>query len=500
MGIIIRQSIQNTIISYVGIVLGFVTTILMFPHILTTDQYGLTRLLISIALIAAQLSNLGMKSIIIRYFPYFKQMKGSKYNLLFLAFVVPLAGFLVFTALFFLFQSEMIYYFQDVRSQSDLFSQYYLYLLPLVLFVLFFEVLNNYIRALQDSVTGSFLNEVVVRIVLIILLGIYFFELITFTQFMVFFVLTYGLQPVYLIFYLYKKGELSFSIPFRKGKRRFARMLSVYGFYSLLGGLSSLLIGNIDILMLSAMTDLGNTAVYFVAFSVGSVIAVPQRSIVKIAFPILADFIKNRQFDRVESLYKRTSLNLIIAGSLILVGVWANLHNLMDLLPPEYHGGEWVIVIIGFAKLFNMATGINGGIISNSKEYRFDLYANILLVLLTIITNYLLIPVYGILGAAIATAISIFVYNFVKFVFVWIKFSMQPFHWNALAVLVIAAGCLLLSFQVPYMVNLWVDVVVRSLGITIIFTGAILLFNLSPDVKNLLKEVLKRVQEFISPK
>lgn len=478
--------------------LGFVTTILMFPRILTPDQYGLTRLLISIALIAAQLSNLGMKSIIIRYFPYFKNMKGSKYNLLFLSFVIPLAGFLGFTVLFFLFQNEMIYYFQDVREQSDLFAQYYLYLLPLVLFVLFFEVLNNYLRALQDSVTGSFINEVVVRVVLIGLLAIYFFGWIDFSQFMIFFVLTYGLQPTYLIYYLYKHGELSFSIPFRKGKRRFARMLSVYGFYSLLGGLSSLLIGNIDILMLSAMTDLGNTAVYFVAFSVGSIIAVPQRAIVKIAFPILADFIKSRQFDRVESLYKRTSLNLIIAGSLILVGVWANMHNLMDLLPSEYHGGEWVIIIIGFAKLFNMATGINGGIISNSKYYRFDFYSRLLLVALTILTNYLLIPPYGILGAAVATAISIFVYNFVKFVYVWIIFDMQPFRWNALFVLLIAAACLLLSLQVPQIINLWVDIPLRSLVIAALFTASILLFNLSPDVKNLLQESLKRINNYLS--
>lgn len=498
MGVIIRQSIQNSIISYGGIALGFVTTILMFPRILTPDQYGLTRLLVSIALIAAQVSNLGMKSIIIRYFPYFKQMKGSKYNLLFLSFVVPLAGFLGFTVLFFLFKSEMIYYFQDVRDQSDLFSQYYLYLLPLVLFVLFFEVLNNYLRALQDSVTGSFLNEVVVRIMLIVLLGIYFLELISFSQFMIFFVLTYGIQPAYLIFYLYRHGELSFSIPFRTGKRRFARMLSVYGFYSLLGGLSSLLIGNIDIMMLSAMTDLGNTAVYFVAFSVGSVIAVPQRAIVKIAFPILADFIKNRQFDRVESLYKRTSLNLIIAGSLVLVGVWANMHNLMDLLPDEYHGGEWVIIIIGFAKLFNMATGINGGIISNSKHYRFDFYSKILLVGLTILTNYLMIPPYGIIGAALATAISIFVYNFIKFIYVWVTFGMQPFRWNAVFVLFIAVGCLLLSFQVPQIINLWVDVILRSITITTIFTGFVLFFNLSPDVKNLLQEILRRVQKLQS--
>jgi len=493
LGIIIQQSVKNTIISYMGIALGFVTTILLFPRILTPDEYGLTRLMVSLAMISAQFCQMGMKKVIIRYFPYFDQMKGSRYNLLFLSIVVPLAGFLVFALAFILFQSTFIHYFKD---QSALFSRYYFYLLPLLLSILFFEVLNNYIRALKDSVTGSFLNEVVIRAIMIVLLGCFYFGLIDYPAFIILFVLTYSVQPVYILFYLYSLGELSFSIPFLKDKRQFAKLISVYSIYSLLGGLSTMLVGNIDILMLSSMTNLKNTAVYFVAFAVTSVISVPQRSIIKIGFPVLANFLKNKKYAEIALLYQRTSIVQITFGSLIFVGIWANMHNLMDLLPAQYQGAKWVIITIGLAKLFDMSTGINGGIISNSKYYRFDLYVNIFLVGLSIVTNYLLIPIYGMLGAAIATAISIFSYNFIKFLFVWVKFSMQPFHWDALAILAIAVGCLLLSFQIPYMLNFFVDVIVRSGIITVLFLGLILIFNLSEDIKNLLTQSLLRVRTF----
>lgn len=494
MGIIIKQSIKNTIISYLGIALGFVSIILLFPYILTSDQYGLTRLLISIAMISAQFCQLGMKNINIRYFPYFNQQRESKHGLLFLTIVVPLIGFLIFAAFFLLFESEIVYYFQD---DSTLFQEYYLYLLPLVLFVLFYEVLNSYFRALQDSVTGPFLNEVMLRLITIILLVIYHFDLISFPQFMLLFVVNYGLQSAYLLFTLYQRGELSFTVPFRKGNRRFAKLIGTYGLYSLLGGLSTIIVNNIDILMVSSMTDFTNTAVYFIAFSVGSVIAVPQRSILKIADPVLANFMKNKKYDEVASLYRRTSLNQIIAGSLIFIGIWANIHNLMDLLPPAYQGAEWVIIVIGFAKLFDMSTGINGGIIVNSKHYRFHLYINVFLIFLAILTNYLLIPIYGMLGAAIATAISILIYNIVKFIFVWITFSMQPFRWNALTILLLAATCLGTSFFIPYLYNFFVDVIIRSLVIASIFIGTILLFNLSDDVKNLIQESINRLQLFL---
>jgi O-antigen/teichoic acid export membrane protein len=492
LGVIIKQSIQNTVISYIGIILGFISTILLFPRILTPDQYGLTRLLISLALVSSQFAHLGVKNIIIRYFPYFRSSEQSKARLLTLTLLIPLCGFLFFTLLYLLSDDLFITYYED---RSALFNSYYLYLIPLVFATLFFEVLNNYVRALQDSVTGSFLNEVLMRALIILLLITYYFEFISFTAFMMGFVGTYCIQPFYLLAYLYLHGELNFSYPKLDKRAPFVKGMGVYGAYSFLGGLATLIVGNIDVIMLGAMTNLNDTAVYAIAFYVGSVISVPQRSIIKIASPILANLLKENKFGEIDSLYKRTSLNQLIAGILLFIGIWANMHNLMYLLPEEYQGLESIVLIIGVAKLFNMATGINGAIIMNSKHFRFDLYTNILLIGLTITSNYFFIQYWGMLGAAIATALSIFIYNFIKFIFVWIKFDMQPFRWNALAVHMIAAICLGISWQIPYLYNFVIDLIVRSGIITIIFTGSILLFDLSDDVKNLLQEGYSRVQK-----
>jgi O-antigen/teichoic acid export membrane protein len=474
-------------------VFGFISTILLFPNILTTDQYGLTRVLLSVALVSSQFAQLGMNNVIIRFFPYYQRSDEARHRLLTLAFLVPLAGFLLFLMLFFIFRDPLISYYS---GESELIVDYYLYLIPLVFSILFFEVLNSYVRALKDSITGSVISEVLVRILVIGLLIFHYFDWFSFREFMLIFTAIYSIQPVCIITYLIIKKELSFSMPYREETRRLLKGMSVYGAYSLLGGLASLLIGNIDIIMISAMMELNNTAVYAIAFYIGSVIAIPQRSISKIATPVVADLIKNKQFGRVEKLYQRTALNQLIAGSLVFIGVWANLHNVTDLLPEEYVGIYWVVVVVGLAKLINMATGVNGHIIMNSRFYRYDLYTNILLLVLTIGTNLLLIPVYGIVGAALATAISIFVYNFVKFIIVWVKFDMQPFQWNAGAIVGIAAVCLYISEQIPYMINFFVDVTVRSLIILLLFTSAVILFRLSEDFQNLALESLKRLKIF----
>ncbi|MDX1586929.1 MAG: oligosaccharide flippase family protein, partial [Balneolaceae bacterium] len=266
MGVILKQSVQNTVISYLGVALGFVSTILLFPNILTADQYGLTRFLLSPAFVFAQFAHLGIKNVVIRYFPYFKHSRESRSRLFTLTILVATAGFLLFSLLFFSLEHIIIDYYGE---KSPLFSEYYLYLVPLVFAILFFETLNNYIRALQDSITGSFLNEVVMRVLIIVLLIVHFYGLISFKIFMVGFVGSYCLQPLYLAIYLYRMNEFSFYNPMKANLRRLAKSMSVYGLYSLLGGITVHLVGNIDIIMLGSLSDLANTAVYAIAFYVG---------------------------------------------------------------------------------------------------------------------------------------------------------------------------------------------------------------------------------------
>ena len=72
MGIVARQATLNTLLAYLGIGLGFVNVVLLYPKVLDSDQFGLTRLLVSITTIAAQIAQLGAENTVIRYFPYFR--------------------------------------------------------------------------------------------------------------------------------------------------------------------------------------------------------------------------------------------------------------------------------------------------------------------------------------------------------------------------------------------------------------------------------------------
>lgn len=494
MGIIIRQSVQNTVISYAGIALGFVITIIMVPKILTTEQYGLTRVLLSLAVVGTQLSNLGINNTVVRFFPYFREKEKNHHGFLFLTLSIPLCGFIIFGVLFFLFRGSITHFFVE---RSALLVDYYWYLLPLTLFILYFNVLNYFIRALYDTVMASFLNEVFIRVLTAILLAIYFLGWLTFEQFMIIFVVNYGIITAILFLYTLFQKKISLRPDFDFLSRPLLKDMFSYGLYAFWGGVASIIVTNIDIIMLGSLAGLDETGIYAIAFYVGSVILVIRSSVYKISASIISSAFKDEDHELIHDIYKRSSLNQIIGGGLLFCGVIANLDNLMNLLPEAYAGGALVIIVIASANLFDMATGLNGAIILNSKHYRFDLYSTIFLIIVTVILNYLLIPEYGILGAAIGTATSIFLYNSIKVLFVWIRLSMQPFEWQMLFILAIGTLVLLLSFQVGTIGNIYVDIVIRSAVITIVYLAPILAMNISKDLNDLVYKTASDIKNFI---
>jgi len=485
LGVIKQQSIVNTFITYIGIVLGFISTIYLYPNFLEPDQYGLTRLLLSVSFVFTQFAHLGMNNTAIRFFPYFEDENNDHNGFLFLVLVVPITGFILFLGVIFFFDDLLISYYDT----STYFGDYYLLLIPIVFGLLYFEVINSYVRARLHSVPGSVISEVILRVITILLLVLFWYEWITFEQFMIAFACSYIVQPLLLLLFLFVKGELFLKPNFAYLKTTLVKRMANYGLFAVLGGMTTLIVNNIDIIMLGSLAGLTETGVYAIAFYIGSVIIVPQRSLGKIAPSVVAKHLKEKNYEEIERIYKSSSINQMVPGLLIFIGVVANLHNLNDILPDAYASASPVIIIIGLSKLIDMTAGINGAIILNSKYYRFDLISMIILIIFSISLNYWLIPILGMTGAAIATATSLFLYNLIKGIYVWIKFKMQPFSSKILVLIGFSSILLFGSLQTAYFDNTYLDIFIRSVAITLIYSFGVLSLNISHEVNSIWKDL-----------
>jgi O-antigen/teichoic acid export membrane protein len=472
----------------VGVALGFIITIWLFPYILLPEQYGLTRVLLSLATVSAQLADLGTENTIIRYFPIFRDKDNKHHGSLFLALGIPFVGFLLVSLGLYIFQPQVIQYFID---RSPLLVDYYWLILPLAFFTLFYHVLSSYVRALYDTVMASFLMNIITRILTIIILVLYFFGWLDFEQFMVAFVCIYGIIVLWLLKYLFQQFEVNLKPDFDFLRKSLLKSMANYSGFAFFGGIASIIVNNIDIIMLSALAGLSETGIYAIAFYVGSAITIPRKSIFQIASPVISDAFKDKDFDLIEKLYHRSSVNLLIGGGLVFCGVVANIDNLMSLLPPDYAGGAMVIIVIASANVFDMTCGLKGAIILNSKLYRFDLYSTFILIIVTILLNYWLIPIYGILGAAIGTATAIVLNNLLKILYIWIKFAMQPFELRLLSILAVGGVTLGIVFQIPTLFNTYADILIRSLIVCGLYLVPIIYFKISEQFNKLVIDSLQ---------
>lgn len=490
MGIIVRQSISNTVVSYLGISLGFVLTILLYPHILAPEEYGLTRVLISASYMCSQFAHLGFQHLVIRYYPFFRNAAPDGHGLLFWVITIPFVGFLIFTLLFLLAGDLIIGYYSD---QSPLFVEYFLWVIPLTLFILYFEILNSYLRSLRDSVTGSLVNEVVQRIITIALLVIYFFDWISFSLFISLFVMSYMIQPVLVAISIYRKKEFQIIPNFSIIRKKLVYGMARFSLYSLLGGLTTIIVWNVDVIMLGSMAGLGQTAIYAIAFYIASVVNIPQRSVEKIAGPLLSDFIKNKNWDEVGSVYSKTSLNQLMAGLLIFGLIWIHLDELFLLLPDIYTAGKWVVFIVAAGKLFEALTGPNTLILLNSQHYRVSFFANIFLVFVTISANYVLIPLYGINGAAFASALALILFNLVKLAYIYYWMNLQPLSYPMIWIVAFGSISIYISYMMIDFSSIWLNMPVKTIMFLVMFLLPLLYLNVSPDLNNILRTIFKKL-------
>ena len=182
MGIVKNQAYKNTAISYLGIVIGYVNLVLLYPAYLTTEQIGLFQLLIGMSMLYSLVGAFGIPSIVARYFPFYRTDDKMHHSFLHWVAIFSLIGFIVSTLLFFIFKDIII---ANYISKSPLFVRYYNFLIPLTFFTVFFNILESFGKAIYQTVYSGFLREILLRILTTV--AIYFLSLgfINFTEFII---------------------------------------------------------------------------------------------------------------------------------------------------------------------------------------------------------------------------------------------------------------------------------------------------------------------------
>lgn len=487
MGIVRRQSIKNSISFYIGMAFGAINTVIIYPNVFqdSPEHFGLIQIILAYAIVVCTITTLGIPRTLLRFFPAIKQ-KGQLY---FLALIGPLLGFVLASLAYYLFSS----YLFELLNASDLLKDNFFYIIILVFFIGFYDVLTSISRSFLSASTPIFINEVFLKFYSMSVLLLHWFEYVSFTSFLQIYLFGYVLKFLILFLVQFFNNRLTISISLKDLN---LKDMLTYGVYVLIGGISIMLVTRIDIMMIGSMLEDGTgeglkqVAFYTVAFFIGNAIMVPGKSIAAISIPLIAKAWQQKKIDDIQTIYTKSSINQLIIGGVFFLCIWINIDQVFLLLPEKFQAGKSVVFYIGLSQLFNMATGLNGEIIVNSRYYRYDFFTSIFLVFLTITTNFFFIQKYqSIEGAAIATAISIFTFNCIKLILIKVKMNMHPFSLKTIyTIFFLVLTYLILNF-LPNSSYPLIDIIWKSSIVLIISVSAILYFDLSEDISSFIKEI-----------
>lgn len=482
MGIVVNQSIKNTIITYFGFGIGAVNVIFLYTQFVSEAYFGLITFILSTASILMPFMAFGVHNTIVKFYSSFKT-RQSQNSFLSLMLLLPLL-LIVPLGLITHFAYDLI---ANWLSKENVIIKDYTWLIYICAAAFaYFEVFYAWSKVQLQSVFGNFMSEVFHRFITTLLLLTLYFGYINVDQ------LIYGIVITYIVrALLMKLYAFSLRMPvFKITKIPNVGSILKYSALIIIAGSVANIILEIDKFMLGQFQALNNVAYYGVAIYIATVIGVPARAMHQIANPLTSKLLNEGHKVELKTLYQKSSINLFIISGFIFLCIIININKLYLLIPENYSEGFLVVLVIGLAKLSDNLIGNNNAILFNSDYYRVVLVFGILLAILTVVLNLVFIPLYGINGAAYASCITIFIYNTIKLLFVYNKFKIQPFTLATLktTLLILISGLGLFFWEFNF--NPIISIIAKTLILIVIYGLTVFKFNLSEDISKILNRFI----------
>ena len=508
MGIIAKQSIQGTIVTYLGVAVGFVTTFFVLTRFLSAEEIGLARVLIDAATLFIGLAQLGTSSSIIRFYPHFSESKadtllnGNQYapkeehGFFFWTLVIPLLGFALFTAIYCACFTPLSQWFGE---KSPLFVEYYYMVIPMAFFMLYQTIFETNANVRMHIVIPRAVRELITRIGLLIVYLLYAFECLDINGYVIALCVVYAVAMLCNMGYLFSLGEISLrpDMQFLRQNRSLIRQYVLYTGFLLISAVASVLAPTLSSFFITAEMGLSFTGIFAIATYIAVMVSIPYRSMTAIASPQLATAIKEDNQHETAHLMQQVSSTLLLIGGMILCMIWLNIDLIFHILPngETYASARQVVLILGTSQLIIAVCSFTSSALNYSRFYAFSLLFSFILTALSILLNNLLIPHFGMNGAAISNLLAYSIYFLlivltVRFTLHTPTFTRQHLKIILLIIVIINLNFLWLK-HLPIN-NIWISSIVRT--IVLIGGGCVVAWvkNLSPDINQQVRSIISK--------
>ena len=490
-----RQSIISSIVIYIGFAVGLLNTYFFTRQgNFTEAQYGLTTIFIAIASMMSAFAAIAMPSYIFKFYPYYNDnLPPKKNDIITWALLVSTIGFVLVMIAGWALKHLVLKKFGTNASQL---VTYYYWIFPMGFGLTIYTVLEAYAWSLHKSIVSNFFREVQWRLLTTILIVLFVTNTIKdFDLFIKLFAFTYPGIAISIFAYLVLTKKIHFTFTVSKVSRRFFKKIVTLCSFVYGGTIIFTLSQVFDSFVLASLKGLEVAGIFGLAAIMTSIIQAPQRGIISASISHLSKAWKDKNMALLQKVYQRSSINQLIFACAIFLLIWMNFTDGINTfgVKATYLDAGWVFFILGLTKIVDMGTGVNTQIIATSTYWKFELISGVILLLLMLPLTYILTKQYGIIGPAIATLISITIYNIIRILFLWKKFKLFPLTIHSLYTVLLAAACYgICYFSFKDMHGL-MGMLIRSAMFILLYAMGAIYMKLSPDIQPVIQSIQKRL-------
>jgi O-antigen/teichoic acid export membrane protein len=364
---------------------------------------------------------------------------------------------------------------------------------PILLLNVFIRISNGIFRgtnSINTYIKGhDFIGPIfkLVFIVMLYFIGLEFFGVL------ISYYLSLSFTLVYFLIKIYKSGYLGkINLEF---KNIYISHLK-FSFPLLLTGLLGFFINKTDTFMIGYFINESSVGIYNIALKVGTMSNFSLVAFITMFAPLISKLFHKGELGKLANIYKAiTKWILAINLSFLSIILLFN-ENILLLFGEEFLVGGVALVLVACGQTVNAAVGpaeqVN--IMTGYPQYAF--YNNLVTVFINVGLNYLLIPIYGISGAAIASLVSVATVNVIRVLLVYKNHKFHPYNKNFLSVIYSITLTFIIIYAIKSIVvlNPILELFIFSFSFVVVVSLIYFLFGLDDNDKLIFSVFYKKIK------
>ena len=403
-----------------GVILGFITNIIIARYY-GAETVGTIALVNSFIAIASLFVLFGTNTAILKLIPQYtiQHSISSAYNLFRKSlFLVMLMGIFITGLLYWL--SPLIA--ETVFKNNELIP-YFIVISILIFFIATNELNLNGLRALHDIKTFAILNILpsVFTLIAILVVTFYFYNknspiyIYIIVPASMFFITLYFINKEF-------KEKLPKKVDENIANIKLKEILLISSPMLLISGMH-LVMSQADIIIIGMYMSEKDVGIYAIAIKITLLTSFVLNAVNSVVSPKFSQYYHANDMVALKKTVKDSS-NLIFYSTFpILIILLMFSKYILGIFGEEFKEAYFILFIVLFGQIINILFGAIDNFLSMTGNQIFFQYILIFGLIINVLLNLLLIPSYGLIGAAIATTISFVIWKVLAIILMYKKFG-----------------------------------------------------------------------------